>query len=609
MEIGRFIEKTLMLAKSSRQYIERLWKMQLDVSKCGASIVSVFLPIFGTLAKAVMQVLSFSRGIRELFLTKFVFLPPFDLQSRRVTPPREEYFPVEMGRANVSFLFNVNVTRKLALELARRVAVKTPKPALLPEPARLPEPELIEETTEELVEETAKTVPNIAADLQSRFESKLAPSIQHIASAFQEYGRQTILLAPLPEMPKPLPAGPSRFEGPPSLPLVAPPEKEAPQVGLSEKPEAVIPEIPSPPRKEAKVEPSPPISVPVVRLRPEAARAFEYATGLPSVVVEREVPVLGATAAFPLVSPLKRPLPSIEPSYRYPRPTTLSPMRPSQIGRILEEVSPSLTSWIYGVSEILRGTAVSLSAVPIAASTAQRVLMETLIQPVSSLEAPKTLGIQEPVSPGLPPSRPEMGVRHVEVEAFKIPAIVASLIVALSQRYPLLFSEPATSEPWEIPVEPARVAPEETSALGRMAEVKSFSKLPTVIALAAAESLIAQRLHHEFNVLSREMQVARSSYGERLGELGAFGPIRTTMLTKLAKAAPALLPTLEPFVPGVPSVPPPPARVSPVGPTIQNTFNLTISAESAEEDLRDLERKVSRILSEQIRRYYGSTRT
>jgi len=330
---------------------------------------------------------------------------------------------------------------------------------------------------------------------------------------------------------------------------------------------------------------------------------------LPSVVVEREVPVLGATAAFPLVSPLKRPLPSIEPSYRYPRPTTLSPMRPSQIGRILEEVSPSLTSWIYGVSEILRGTAVSLSAVPIAASTAQRVLMETLIQPVSSLEAPKTLGIQEPVSPGLPPSRPEMGVRHVEVEAFKIPAIVASLIVALSQRYPLLFSEPATSEPWEIPVEPARVAPEETSALGRMAEVKSFSKLPTVIALAAAESLIAQRLHHEFNVLSREMQVARSSYGERLGELGAFGPIRTTMLTKLAKAAPALLPTLEPFVPGVPSVPPPPARVSPVGPTIQNTFNLTISAESAEEDLRDLERKVSRILSEQIRRYYGSTRT
>jgi hypothetical protein len=416
------------------------------------------------------------------------------------------------------------------------------------------------------------------------------------------------LLAPLPEMPKPLPAAPSRLEGPQPLPLMAPPEKRAPQLGLPEKPEAVIPEIPSPPHKEAKVESSPPISIPVVKLRPEAARAFEYATGLPSVVVEREVPVLGATAAFPLVSPLKRPPPSIGLSYRYPRPSTLSPMRPSQIGRILEEVSPSLTSWIYGVSEILRGTAVSLSAVPIAASAAQRVVTETLIQPVSSLEAPKTLGTQEPVSPGLTPSRPEMGVRHVEVEAFKIPAIVASLVVALGQRYPLLFGEPATSEPWEIPFEPARVAPEETSALGRMGEVRSFSKLPTVIALAAAESLIAQRLHHEFNVLSREMQVARSSYGERLGELGAFGPIRTTMLTKLAKAAPALLPTLEPFVPGVPSAPSPPARVGPVGPSIQNTFNLTISAESAEEDLRDLERKVSRILSEQMRRYYGSTR-
>jgi hypothetical protein len=282
-------------------------------------------------------------------------------------------------------------------------------------------------------------------------------------------------------------------------------------------------------------------------------------------------------------------------------------MRPSQIGRLLEEVSPSLTSWIYGVSEILRGTALSLSEVPIAASTAQRVVTEALIQPVSSLEAPRTLGTQEPVSRGLTPSRPETGVGRTEVEAFRLPAIVASLIAGLSQRYPIPFSEPVISETWGTPLELTRVAPEETIALGGMPEVKRFSKLPTVIALAAAESLIAQRLQHEFSALTREMQVARSSYGERLGELGAFGPIRTTMLGKLAAAAPAFSPTLEPYAPGIPSAPPP-ARLWPVSPTIQNTFNITVSAESTEEDLRDLERKISQILSEQIRRYYGSTR-
>ena len=555
-----FMKKPFELAKSSRQYIERFWKKGIDVSKFSASIASLFSSVLNRMVKTVVRVVSFNRGIHELFLTRFMFLPPFGLWSRKVTPPEEEYFPTEMGRANVSFLFNVTVARKTAAELARRVAAKTPKPALLPRPAPLPEAELIEET----VGEPAETVPHIVADLQSRFESKLAPSIKGVASALQEYGRQAILPVPLLVMPRPLLAGPARLEGPPSHPLVTPPEKEMPEVGLPERP----------------------LHARVVSLRPEAVRSFRYATGLPSIVLEREIPILKRMAAFSLVSPPKPPPPSIEPSYRYPRLATLPPMRPSQIGQALEEVSPSLSSWIYGVSEILRGTALSLSAVPVAASTAERVVTETLVQPVSGLEAPRTLGTQEPVSPYLAPSRPETGVGRTEVEAFRLPAIVASLIVALSQRYPLL----------------------ETAAPGRMPEVKTFSKLPTVIALAAAESLIAQRLQHESSALIREMQVARSSYGERLGELGASGPIRTTMLGKLATAAPSLLSTLEPYAPGISSVPPPPARLGPVSPSVQNTFNITISAESAEEDLRDLERKINRILSEQMRRYYGSTR-
>ncbi len=751
VEKAEFMRKPFELAKSSEQYIERLWKTGTDISKLNASIASLFSSIFNTIAKAVMRVVAFNREIRKLSISRSVFLRPFGLWSKRATPPEEEYFLTEMGRANVSFMFNVNAARKTAAELARRIAAKTPRPALLPGPAPLPEAELIEETLEERVEEPAKTVPHVVADLQNRFKSKLTSSIKGISSAIQEYSRQTIMLAPLLAMPKPLLVGPPRLEGPPSPPLVAPPEEEAAQVGLPERPLGLVSRVPSLPPKEAMVEPPPQVSMPIVRLRPLAARSLEYATRLASIVLEREVPMLKRMAAFSLVSPpkppllvlpgrqlaavsrvpslppkeamvepppqvsmpivrlrplaarsfryatelpsivleheipilktmpafppvsapkvepplpsaklptrmagppvsmpverlkpdvvssleyatelpgivlerevpmLKRmaafslvsppepPLPSIEPPYRHHTPTPLAPMRPSQVGRLLQEISPSLTSWIYGVSEVLQGTSLSLSAVPIAASTAEKVVTETLIQPVSSFAPPETLGTQEPVSPSLTPSRPETGVRRTHVEAFRLPAIVTSLIVALSQKYPLLFSEPTIGETYGTSYELTRVAPEETPPLGRMPEVKSFSKLPTVIALAAAESLIAYRLQHEFSGLIRQIQVARSSSGERLSGLSTFGPIRPTILGKLAAPTTPFSPPLEPYAPGIPS-PPRHVRPASVSPAIQNTFNITISAESAEEDLRDLERKISRILSEQIRRYYGSPR-
>jgi hypothetical protein len=56
-----------------------------------------------------------------------------------------------------------------------------------------------------------------------------------------------------------------------------------------------------------------------------------------------------------------------------------------------------------------------------------------------------------------------------------------------------------------------------------------------------------------------------------------------------------------------PSGPPRTSKLSPVQRTVQNTFNITL-AEAKDADLRDLERKINRILSEQIRRYYGSTK-
>jgi hypothetical protein len=220
---------------------------------------------------------------------------------------------------------------------------------------------------------------------------------------------------------------------------------------------------------------------------------------------------------------------------------------------------------------------------------------------------PQTLGGEEPVSPTLTTPTREVGLEHPGVDTFRLPAIMSSLVAAYNQRYSLPFAEPAIAETYGAPFEMERVSPEESTALGEMPEEKKYSRLPAVIALAAAESLIAQRLQHEFTAFVKEMQVARSTYGETLAELGAAGPVRTTKLGELA-ATPVFPSTIEPYVPRAPSRPPPSARTMPVTSPIQNVVNLTVSAESTEEDLRDLERKISRILSEQISRYYGSTR-
>ena len=708
-EKTRYIQKVLALASSSRQYIERLWRIKIDVSRFGDFIAPLFSSIFNTLAKAATQLVSYSGTIRELSLSRIMFLPPFDFFFREVTPSEEEFAPIEMGRANVSFLLNVNVARKTARKLTQRVATKTPKPALTLAPL-LFEAKVIEEGAEE----PAKTVPNIVADFQSRFASKVAPSIKStmsaltsatllsetevihegveepaksaypvytavphaiadfqtsfkskvapgmksIRSALQKFSRQTILSASLLAISKPLVTVPSRFEGLPYQPSVAPPEKEAPEVYFPERPLSVSPPVTSYPHKEMNVEFLTLVSIPFVQFGAGAARSLGYATELPNILMQQEIPILTRSTAFPavsaapsveslespvsmpveglrpdvvgslasvaklpsyvfdqkipilsslvlsMVSTPKEPLPTIEPTPPYTRAAPLPSMRLSPISSSLKEISPNLTSWVYNVSKVLRDTTLSLSAVPTAASTAEKIVTETLLQPVSSVEAPWSLTAHEP---DLAPSRPEMAGKPIEVEAFKLPQILTSLAVGLGQQYPILAGGPEIGETLASTVELMGVGPEETLPLETIPEVKTFSKLSTVVALASTESLIAQKLQEESSMLIKGMHVARSLPGETLSGMDAFSPTRITMVSRIA-ATPTLLPPRAAPTRWVPTAPQRTSRPSAVRPTVQNTFNVTIAAESTKEDLRDLEKKISRILSDQIRRYYGSTR-
>jgi hypothetical protein len=389
---------------------------------------------------------------------------------------------------------------------------------------------------------------------------------------------------------------------------VTPSEKEIPHVSPPERPLAEISQA-IPPYKEALVERTPPNLALHVLSGPEILRSFGLAARLPTIVSEQETPIMKVAAALYQVSPPLLPSLAFKPSYRdlAPTPSTTTPMWPSQISRLTEEILPSLASWIYGESEILRGTGVSLSAVPVAASIAQRIVTEALVQPISGSKMPRIFDSEESVSSGLATATRETGFDRGGPETFRLPAIVTSLAAAYVQRYSLLFAEPEVAETYGAPFEIRRVSPEESRAFGEMPEEKTYSKLPAVIALAAAEGLIAKRLQSEFAAFAKEMQVARSTYGETVAKLGASGPVRAK-LGEMA-AAPVFPSTIEPYVP---RAPPNPQRASnrpiPVTSPVQNVVNLTVSAESTEEDLRDLERKISRILSEQISRYYGSTR-
>jgi hypothetical protein len=355
-----------------------------------------------------------------------------------------------------------------------------------------------------------------------------------------------------------------------------------------------------------------------IRPSSKALRSFSYATKLPAVVSGRHAPFLRiATTLSRILARFSQPTTSVTGGKPYLLPAAISETPPSmplsQIDLLMKETSPSLTSWIYGESEILRGTGVSLSAVPIAASTAEKILTETLTQPILTTETPPTYGDHERVSQIVTPTRYEAGAKRGAVEAFRLPLILTSLAASYAQAYTLPLAEPAVGEIYETSLEVGRVSTEQPKTPRETLEEKKFSRLPVVLALASAESLITQRLQHELTAFTKEIQTTMSTYGEAVTEIGTAGPIRATMLSELA-SSPTLPPTLIPphvietYTPRAPPVPPPLSRPSPLSSTIQNTINLTVSAETAEEDLRDLERKISRILSEQISRYYGSSR-
>ena len=664
MKKADFMQQPLTLAQLSQQYVKRLWKIEVEVSKSYAQVVFIFSSIFHSLINAVAREVGFSSVIPQLFLPRLTLIPHYDIDTGTLIPFDQEYLPSEETIGpNVSFLFNINVARKITTELARRVTPQIPKPviSLTPMFAHV-------RATEETIEEPAKTAFQVIADLQNQFTSKLAPSIMGIASTIQE---KKIWPTPLVAVPKPLSVSPAKS-----------------QVGLPERLKAESSKTPSLPHEKTEVEAYTPFSMPSMRLGSEAVKSFEYATALPNVLFQQKIPILNAAAtqptqrkSFEVASPekpfvdfqvssikheearveiptakqekevqlpisanvqslssdaarsldyavkftnivLENEVPIIRTLAAFPSVSTPSshaltiehyysptstaiPMTPTQTTHLPEEPALPSTSWIYKISQTLGDTQLTLSAIPLAVSNAQRVVREALMQPISSSKTPYTSGGHQSSSPNFETSG-EVGEENAGVEAYTLPFLVSSQIAAQSQKYPL-FNEPQITQTYVTSPEPTQFTSQKTTGPSKMPEVKEPSRLATPIAQAAAESLIAQKLQLAFTGLVTEMPILQSSYGKELMESSAVRPTKTIMRAR-STAAPQSIYTHESTAPQVPSALRSPGGLNPINPAISDTFNITVAGASTEEDLRDLESKISKILSEQIRRYYGSTK-
>lgn len=660
-----YIQKVLALARSSGKIVERLWRAKIDFSRFGDFIAPIFSSIYSTIAKATTQVAGYNETIRKLYVNRLMVVPPFNLMATKPTPTEEDSAQIEMGKANVAFLFNVNVARKTARKLTARLAPRTPKPAPTPTPL------LGAGVAEEGAEKAVETVPEIVAAVQGGFKSKIAPSIKGMTSVVRRVSSQKLLSPSFRATPKPLVRAIPQVESAPSYPLAATPEKEVPQLQLPESPSVTsypyemdteivalvsIPVVQfgaeatksvgyaaglpgmlmtqgtpiqaEPSAASTAVSAEAPVSMPAIPFGAEAAKSVGYAAALPSMlmhmgtsflvkpsvtstaesaakfpssVVDKSIPMFSSVVLSTAAAP-ETATPSIGAAPSYAGSATVASTSLSPLSTSLKEVAPHLAALAYSVSKVVRATVPRLSAVSTAAaSTAAKVVMRTLLQSVPSVEAPEVM-----TRAGWALSRPNIEGKPSEVEAFRLPQIVTSLLVGLNQKYPLLTGETELGETLASTVDLTVAGPEETLLLDTVPEVKTFSKLSTAIALASSESLIAQRLQQEPGILADGLHVARSLPAETFG-VGAFSPAGASRVSSSMATASSLLARRGKPAPWAASGPSRTSKLSPAKQTVHNTFNIAVP-ESTDADLRDLERKINRILSEQMRRYYGSTK-
>lgn len=604
MEQVNFMQQYVELAKSSQYLIESLWEIGTEVSKFNVPLISVFFPFFETFSNIFYYQSSLYKSVYNFNLPIFSSVFPYYPGDKKVPERVGEKISVKTGKLAFPLFFDFSVIG----EVSRVAFPKTEEKTKLDSFRKPSEKYVADNALKDLSKDVSQKTPvHSILEMQTQLWSQIAPSVKILSSVFLQYEKQVVPLPLLMAMSKSAILDHNDFLG-----------FTAYRFSTFSKEEKVKSAFPKHSTKkfnkktlldkETISETTTTYLIGGITFGPETLRVVDFVANLSTAIVEKQIPFQKVLTNISRLSLLSISSLGDAPSYQYGEPVSEPPtsIPPNPIDLRLEKNFKFSDSFINKSSTSLDAIRGSLLALPAEAAAVEKLVAETLIQPISSSEESKSYEDRESSESGLTPTNFKPVLTQTPIEAFRLPSILTSVISNYIQSYSIISSEPISSQIYQTSIDTERFTLEESKPTTEKSESNQLSKSLITLALATTQKLLTKVHQQETTTFMKKIQILRLTYASSIADFGAAGPIRTTMLGEVASGL------------GVPSVIEPSSFNESVvlqQPPLDGSFssmnqdavNVTVFAELAEEDLRNLERKIHRILSDQMSRYYGSS--
>jgi hypothetical protein len=294
-----------------------------------------------------------------------------------------------------------------------------------------------------------------------------------------------------------------------------------------------------------------------------------------------------------------------EPLFGLTTESQISQSQPAVPSPLAKKKSSSVY-WLGSVVLPMLESLQALSAFPVAPLTIQRSSGETVIEKTSAIEIPSEIGVEVPPAKRTATSA-NLKTEERHIEAMRLPTFLTQLLGGYFRKsittYPM-FERQLLGE----------TSLREEPSLGKMDKRQlsaepAGAKEPMSRTFSLSDKTPKKRRERGPAAFIEELQQANAVYGQELSELAVSGPVRATMLSELTSGV--LVPLIsEPEIPAEPVIPeiitsdlseksPVSERLSRAFPE-EETININVFEGTAEEDVRELESKIERILAEQV---------
>ncbi len=602
MEKIDYVKQPIKLAQSSQFFIDNLWKILAEVTKLYPPITSIFYDYYGFLVESVNYQLFIYKLIQGLTLTRFNLILPYQPQIQKIMRSDEQYS--QMG---------TTLALHLLLDLAfPRVPLKGALPSNK-KLANVPVPKLVEPQPEqtEIMDSNLKPLFQLITDIQTQLSSKLAPSIGQMSSTIKEYKELLVPVASLAvaktillnsEVPSDI--SPYRFV----LPLEKPAAPSEPLELPLEKPAA-----PSEPfieeSLEINVEPGEEASG--IKLSSKTVMTLSYAVKLPATISKKQKPFQKSLIYASQTASVQVHAPPSDGSFDTGIPIKSTSSVPlSLIGPLLGKKSTELTSWIPKEKATRVDKKANLLAFQSEVISAQKIVTNTLKRPIYSLKKSYSLDETKPKESYISAIR-EPEPKKIKTEAFRIPSILTSIMSHYTHSW--LSSVTRINESGKTPFKFEQPISDQLSKPVDFLETKESAEPLVPVAQPKSDTLFTQRLEpqQESTEFISTVHLAQSTFQSVITELGASEPVRASRISDLAIGfkIPYNAETYTPLISDFPQTPH-------VGETStladERTFHshlhqmpqglksVRVNVSTNKADLRNLETKIGRILSEQM---------